>query len=653
MAGMSKLPAVYRHGFVLASSMALSYWVTVKWLHERSKQLLAKDINSSMKSHLAKKDRNVAVDKNFFRKLIILLKILVPKVFCGESLFLVLVAASLVARTYADVWMIKNSTSVESAIIGRSSVLFKECLGRFAYAMPWIALVNNALKYTLEELKLRFRKRLSLYLYDQYLKGYTYYQINTLDSRISNIDQLLTQDVEKFCTSVADLYTNISKPFLDIIIYARKLSGSIGPSGPSLLVLYLVCSGLVLTRLRRPIGHMTVAEQQFEGEFRYVNSRLITNCEEIAFYNGSRREKMIIRDGFERLIKHLRSLIIFRLVMGCIDSVVAKYVSTCVGYYVVSRPFLDPMNTRYANSTYNEILEDYYSSGRMLMRLAEAVGRLVLAGRELTKLAGFTTRVTDLIGVLSDVNQGNYVRTGINNTTIDKKNDEECIRTQDGIIKFENVKLMTPNGDVLIENLNFTVRSGQNVIVVGPNGCGKSSLFRTIGELWPLASGILTKPGSGHLFYIPQKPYMTIGTLRDQIIYPDSHGDMRRKGIKDDNLNELLDKVQLTYLVQREGGFDGVQDWMDVLSGGEKQRIAMARLFYHKPQFAILDECTSAVSVDVEGFMYEYCRTAGITLFTVSHRKSLWKYHEYCLYMDGRGSYSFKPIDEHTSEFGS
>ncbi|CAF1223102.1 unnamed protein product [Rotaria sordida] len=653
MAGMSKLPAVYRHGFMLASSMALSYWVTVKWLRERSKQLLAKDINSSIKSHLTKQDQNVAVDKKFFRKLIVLLKILIPRVFCGESLFLVLVAISLVARTYADVWMIHTTTSVESAIIGRSSILFKECLSRFAYAMPLLAFVNNALKYTVDELKLRFRKRLSLHLYDQYLKGYTYYQINTLDSRISNIDQLLTQDVEKFCTSVADLYTNISKPCMDIVIYARKLSGTIGLSGPSLLVLYLICAGLVLTRLRRPIGRMTVAEQQFEGEFRYVNSRLVTNCEEIAFYNGSRREKMIIRDGFERLIKHLRSLIIFRLVMGCIDSVIAKYISTCVGYYVVSRPFLDPRYARHTRSTYNELLEDYYSSGRMLMRLAEAVGRLVLAGRELTKLTGFTTRVTDLIGVLSDVNQGIYVRTGINNTIMDTKNNEGRIRTQDGIIKFENVKLMTPNGDVLIENLNFTVQSGQNVIVVGPNGCGKSSLFRTIGELWPLASGTLTKPGSGHLFYIPQKPYMTIGTLRDQIIYPDSYFDMRRKGIKDDNLNELLDKVQLTYLVQREGGFDGVQDWMDVLSGGEKQRIAMARLFYHKPQFAILDECTSAVSVDVEGFMYEYCRTVGITLFTVSHRKSLWKYHEYCLYMDGRGSYSFKPIDEHTSEFGS
>ena len=83
--------------------------------------------------------------------------------------------------------------------------------------------------------------------------------------------------------------------------------------------------------------------------------------------------------------------------------------------------------------------------------------------------------------------------------------------------------------------------------------------------------------------------------------------------------------MQLGYLAQREDGWDSVQDWMDVLSGGEKQRIAMARLFYHKPQFAILDECTSAVSVDVEGFMYNHSRTLDITLFTVSHRKSLWQ----------------------------
>jgi len=172
-------------------------------------------------------------------------------------------------------------------------------------------------------------------------------------------------------------------------------------------------------------------------------------------------------------------------------------------------------------------------------------------------------------------------------------------------------------------------------------------------QLWPLHGGVLTKPAASQIFYIPQKPYMTLGTLRDQIIYPDSIADMRRKGLADKDLLELLDKVQLTTLLQREGGFDAVQDWIDVLSGGEKQRIAMTRVFYHKPQFAILDECTSAVSVDVEGYMYEYCKTVGTTLFTVSHRKSLWKYHDFCLYLDGRGNYDFKPIDENTIECGS
>lgn len=103
---------------------------------------------------------------------------------------------------------------------------------------------------------------------------------------------------------------------------------------------------------------------------------------------------------------------------------------------------------------------------------------------------------------------------------------------------------------------------------------------------------------------------------------------MQRRKKTDADIAQHLKRVQLSYLLQRDQGWDTVADWMDVLSGGEKQRIAMARLFYHQPQFAILDECTSAVSVDVEGSMYQYCRDVGITLFTVSHRKSLWKHHD-------------------------
>ncbi|EGV95918.1 ATP-binding cassette sub-family D member 3, partial [Cricetulus griseus] len=569
-----------------------------------------------------KKERAV-VDKVFLSRLSQILKIMVPRTFCKETGYLILIAVMLVSRTYCDVWMIQNGTLIESGIIGRSSKDFKRYLFNFIAAMPLISLVNNFLKYGLNELKLCFRVRLTRYLYEEYLQAFTYYKMGNLDNRIANPDQLLTQDVEKFCNSVVDLYSNLSK-------------------GPASMMAYLLVSGLFLTRLRRPIGKMTITEQKYEGEYRYVNSRLITNSEEIAFYNGNKREKQTIHSVFRKLVEHLHNFIFFRFSMGFIDSIIAKYVATVVGYLVVSRPFLDLSHPRHLHSTHSELLEDYYQSGRMLLRMSQALGRIVLAGREMTRLAGFTARITELMQVLKDLNHGKYERTMVSQQ---EKGTEGAqvgplipgageIINVDNIIKFDHVPLATPNGDILIRDLSFEVRSGANVLICGPNGCGKSSLFRVLGELWPLFGGQLTKPERGKLFYVPQRPYMTLGTLRDQVIYPDGKEDQKKKGISDQVLKEYLDNVQLGHILEREGGWDSVQDWMDVLSGGEKQRMAMARLFYHKPQFAILDECTSAVSVDVEDYIYSHCR-------------------KYYLHMDGRGNYEFKKITEDTVEFGS
>uniref|UniRef100_A0A8C5CYQ7 ATP binding cassette subfamily D member 3 n=1 Tax=Gadus morhua TaxID=8049 RepID=A0A8C5CYQ7_GADMO len=493
-----------------------------------------------------KKER-AAVDKLFFLRIYRILRIMTPRFLCMETGYMVLIAVMLVTRTYCDVWMIQNGTMIESAIIGRSAKDFKTYLMGFLKFIPAIALVNNLLKLGINELKLRFRERLTQYLYDQYLQGYTYYKMGNLDNRISNPDQLLTQDVEKFCNSVVDLYSNLSKPLLDIGLYIFKLTSAIGAQGPTIMMAYLIISGLFLTRLRRPIAKMTVTEQRYEGEYRYVNSRLITNR--------------------------------------------------------------------------------------------------------------FTSRIAELMKVLKELNAGKYERTMV--TQQEKGMSPSLVPgsgrviNADHIIKFDHTPLATPNGEILIKDLSFEVMSGANVLVCGPNGCGKSSLFRVLGGLWPLFGGELTKPERGKLFYVPQRPYMTLGSLRDQVIYPDTFEEQNRKGISDQVLKEYLDNVQLGHILEREGSWDMVQDWMDVLSGGEKQRMAMARLFYHKPQFAILDECTSAVSVDVEDFIYSHCRTVGITLFTVSHRKSLWKHHKFYLHMDGRGNYEFKPITEETVEFGS
>merc|ERR1712093_963752 len=189
-----------------------------------------------------------------------------------------------------------------------------------------------------------------------------------------------------------------------------------------------------------------------------------------------------------------------------------------------------------------------------------------------------------------------------------------------GSIVFDRVPIVSPNGDILLKSLSFKITPGNHLLIIGPNGCGKSSLFRLLGGLWPVYGGTVTKPPASDFTYIPQRPYLSLGTLRDQIIYPHSRLEMEKRGITDSDLLAILRVVQIEGIVEREGGWDAAREWRDALSGGDKQRIAMARLFYHAPEL-------------------------GITLMTVSHRPSLWKYHKLILQYDGQGGYFFGELD--------
>jgi len=281
----------------------------------------------------------------------------------------------------------------------------------------------------------------------------------------------------------------------------------------------------------------------------------------------------------------------------------------------------------------------------LLINLAKAIGRVVVSYKDVQNLAGYTTLVAELKTVLDDLDSGRYQRAVVANAQLrfekaDASKVGQIVPSE--TIKFEDVPIVSPNGDTLVKSINFEVKKGMNLMIIGPNGCGKSSLFRILGQLWPIFGGKLHKPAADKIFYIPQRPYLPNGTLRDQVIYPHTLGQMKARQYSDEMLLSLLDKVQLGYLVEREGSWETENDWNDVLSGGEKQRIAMARLFYHKPDYAILDECTSAVSIDVEAIMYSYSKEIGITLITVSHRQTLWKYHDYVLRFDGEGNWSFE-----------
>jgi ATP-binding cassette subfamily D (ALD) long-chain fatty acid import protein len=184
--------------------------------------------------------------------------------------------------------------------------------------------------------------------------------------------------------------------------------------------------------------------------------------------------------------------------------------------------------------------------------------------------------------------------------------------------------------------LSLTVKSGDHMLITGPNGVGKTAIARVLAQLWPIWQGGLEIPSKNDIFFLPQRPYLSAGSLRDQVLYPTTYPDFIKSGRTDDDLLAILRDVHLGYLPDREGGWETRKEWKDVLSGGEKQRMGMARLFYHEPRFGILDECTSAVSTDVEGLMYARAKELGITLITISHRPSLFKYHNVLLRLVGQ-----------------
>jgi ATP-binding cassette subfamily D (ALD) long-chain fatty acid import protein len=284
----------------------------------------------------------------------------------------------------------------------------------------------------------------------------------------------------------------------------------------------------------------------------------------------------------------------------------------------------------------------------MLLSSSDAFGRVMFSYKEITELAGYTSRVSALLDVMDDIQAGRFEKKLVSSASTDEnaavlQGRGELIESEN--IEFVDVPIVSPNGDVLVRKLSFNVKPGGHLLIVGPNGCGKSSLFRILGGLWPVYGGIVRKPPFSDIFYIPQRPYLSRGSLRQQIIYPDGVREMRDKGVTDDDLFRILGIVEIESIVDRDGGWDAEQEWRDVLSGGLQQRVAMARLFYHAPKYAILDECTSSVTLEIERVMYETAKSLGITLMTVSHRRSLWKYHENILQFDGQGHYIFTKLD--------
>lgn len=353
-----------------------------------------------------------------------------------------------------------------------------------------------------------------------------YYKICNLDSRISNPDQRLTTDAEKWAKSLSSLYLNTSKPALDLILFVRKLSQLVGWQGPALIIGWYGISAFIIKMISPPFGRLTAMEQKLEGEYRSLHTELLAHSEEIAFYNGSDWERKNIDNGFNRLYEHTNYVLGKRFLMGIYDSLLVKYGAVLVGYTIVGLPVFGPGSEEYLakhKDDPSQITKDYVRNSSLLINLAKAIGRLVVSYKEVQQLAGYTTLIYEMDEVLGDLSAGRYKRVMVNaNEDTNNQNQvgfgstkgsAQIIKSDN--ISFKDVPILSPNGDILIPKMSFDIQPGMHLMITGPNGCGKSSLFRILGELWPCTGGTLCKPGVEKIFYIPQRPYLPNGTLRD------------------------------------------------------------------------------------------------------------------------------------------
>mmetsp|Transcript_14929 Transcript_14929/g.20864 ORF Transcript_14929/g.20864 Transcript_14929/m.20864 type:complete len:700 (-) Transcript_14929:69-2168(-) len=651
-----------------------------RFLFQKKPQEQKNELITATKSTRAK----YAVDRVFFKRLLKILKIIIPSIQSREFVHLMILTFLLFARTILSIEIADVTGKNAQHLVQRK---WKETvLGILHFAAIGIpaSCVNSGLKYETSVLSLFFRKRLSETINSEYLNGVNFYKASHLggENRIDNADQRVTADIEKFCDSLSNLYTTIFKPTLDVILFTRKLTTMTGFTGPLMLFGYYFVSGLLKRFFMPAFGKLTARESELEGDYRTAHQRLITNAEEIAFYDGSKKERLIINRLFNEIFKHALYYHKLKALVGVFDNFLVKYGTSITGYIIIALPVFFPGPTGgYKDAA--ELTNAYVTNRQLLINLGTAVAQLVVLSNKVTTLAGLTARVAEILEMVRTLD-----KVGVKPFTVKQEVQEKApqvdaqalrqwiqewrvrgdkIREQRAqavspvtahnnaeggqiiegkFIKFENVSIVSPDGKLLVENLTFQVKPQQNVMVTGPNGSGKSSLFRILGELWPLHDGIVVKPRKEELLFVPQKPYLVLGTLRDQIIYPHSLDDMKRLGITDEDLTHLLDIVDPSRTITNTWKFDDVRDWFNAFSGGQKQRIAMARVFYHRPLYAILDECTSAVSDEVEDIIYSTCAELGITLFTVSHRKYLRRHHDFELRFEGRaGKWTWKSID--------
>ncbi|WP_084352497.1 ABC transporter ATP-binding protein/permease [Millisia brevis] len=469
---------------------------------------------------------------------------------------------------------------------------------------------------------LRWQTWLTAKVLGDWLADRAYYRSRFIDETVDNPDQRISMDVEKLVRRSRQLAVGVVGAVVTVAAFTSllwDLSGSLGIGGLSIPraliifgVLYVIVVALVTVRIAGPLVGLEFWNERLAANYRYALVRLRESAENVAFYRGEQAESSGVLDRFDALVDNDRAVRLHRLRLDAwtlVSGVVAALLAA-----VIQAP-------RVIDGTLS--FEGLLQSILVFVLLERA---FAFAGRRFGRYAALRSALDRLDALFAANARSRALPTvGTTDTT--------------HAVRVDGVEVRTPLGEVLVEGLDVTLSPGEGVVVKGASGSGKTTLLRGLSGMWPFADGHFGRPpdADGTLF-VSQTPYLPLGSLRSAVVYPADPA-----GFGDADLRTALVRVQLGHLAER---LDQEADWAKILSPGEQQRVAFARVILLRPSAVFLDEATSAIDEGLEHWLYSLIREElpNLIMISVAHRSTIEGHHTHRLNIDGGGRWRMTDI---------
>lgn len=535
----------------------------------------------------------------------------------GAWLYLVGIVVLTVAAVYMTLLLNDWFNSFYSALQNYDTDAVYHGLIQFT-GLAFAHIAFSVYAYYLQQLlSLRWRN----WMTGQYLGKWTdhqmYYRMEMFASGADNPDQRISEDIKLFTQQTLSFMMGLLRAATTIVCFIFVLWGLSEPLSFTLggtewhIYGYLVWAALIYsilgTWITHEVGHRLVnlnfVQQRLEADFRFGMVRLREASESVAFYDGASSERNLLSRRF-RLVVSNTILIIKKQKQ-------LSWLTNSYGQIAIIFPFVVAA-PRYLSK--DIALGGLMQIANCFGKVQESMSYFVDVYASLAEWQSCAERILTFDHHMKEIFE-----------ETERRSQALTRVSAAGHLSLSHVDVSLPDGRNLLSDASCTIQSGDRVLIKGPSGAGKSTLLRVLAGFWPYAKGTIVGPAAKERMFIPQRPYMPMGTLREAAAYPGHEAD-------DKDLLPLLDFCGLGYLAK---SLDVEADWSHVLSLGEQQRLAFVRIFLQRPEWVFLDEATSAMDEDMETKLYSRLSAmAGTTIISIGHRSTLEKWHNRKIFID-------------------